>query len=378
MARSAGAAAVLAVSAFLLWHFAFDSREAPARSVAVATDAPQIVFSEFGPNADTIWAASAENPARRTAIAVVEHAPEYGIFPSLSPDGRRLAYTVLPPGTAGDIDAPAELWVMNADGSDRRFLAADADLPVTPVWSPDSASLVIRRSAPARNAAGSFRLVRVGLLGDETLLAQADAGLFPVGFSADGGVFYFVRLSPTGTDLESVASGGGAATMVAHLSDGFARDWRLSPDGARLAYLGPATDGVTSFYRAVVLDLAGGAAMMKAAALGGGKGDFSPVWHPSGQTLTVGRVGEAGRPAAALQIAVAGAGGAQALAAPAKGFDVPLAWSPDGGYLAVRSFEGESASSPGRSWVVLTDKSGGRQKLSSVSDIEIAGWIDGG
>lgn len=377
MARSAGAAAVIAVSAFLLWHFAFDSREAPTQSIAVATGAPQIVFSEFGPNTDTIWAASADNPSHRTAIAVVEHAPEYGIFPSLSPDGRRIAYTVLPPGGAADIDAPAELWVINADGSDRRLLAADADLPVTPVWSPDSGSLVIRRSAPAHNAAGSFRLLRIGLFGGETLLAQADAALFPVGFSADGAVFYFVRLSPNGTDLGSVASGGGAATAVAHLSDGFARDWRLSPDGTRLAYLAPTSDGVTSFYGAVVLDLAGGASMMKAAAIGS-KGNFSPVWHPSGQKLTVGRVGEAGRPAGALQIAVAAAGGAQALAAPARGFDVPLAWSPDGGYLAVRSFEGGSPASPGRSWVMLTDGSGERQKLSSVSDVEIAGWIDGG
>jgi Tol biopolymer transport system component len=381
VARSAVIAAAVAVSAFVVCHFVLDPHE-PVRSnsVAVATDAPRIVFSEFGANADTVWAASADNPSRRTAIATIEHAPEYGIFLSLSPDGRRIAYSVLPPnGGPGSIDAPAELWAMNADGSDRRRLTGNADLPITPVWSPDSGSLVIRRSAPAENSAGSFQLLRVGLSGGETLLVNAEVGVFPVGFSADAAIFYFVRLSPAGTDLGSVPSGGGQATAVARLSDGFARDWHLSADATRLAYLAPASDGVNSFYSARVLDLAKGAgSVLRAAVTGGSGGDFNPIWHPNGRELTVGRLGSTGQPAGAFQVAAAGTNGTRALSPPAKGFDVPLSWSPDGGYLAVRSFEGESAASPGRSWVVLTDGKGERHRLSTVSDIEIAGWIDGG
>jgi hypothetical protein len=85
-----------------------------------------------------------------------------------------------------------------------------------------------------------------------------------------------------------------------------------------------------------------------------------------------------GRPSAALQVAATGTGTLRALSSPAEGFDVPLSWSPDGNYLAVRSFEGDSTASPGRSWVMVTDGQGERHKLSAVSDIEIAGWVDGG
>ena len=48
----------------------------------------------------------------RTKLLSVPHAPEYGVIPSLSPDRRSVAYTVLPPETpAPGPDAPAELWV---------------------------------------------------------------------------------------------------------------------------------------------------------------------------------------------------------------------------------------------------------------------------
>ena len=383
-ARPVALAAVVAVLAAGLWHFALGglmSGDDSSGSVARATGSPQLIYSEFSQNSDTIWTAAADNLSQRRAIATVGHAPEYGIFPSLSPDGHRIAYTVLPPdGGQADIAAPAEVWVMDGNGAGRRRLAVDADLPVTPVWAPDSGSLVFRRSVPRENAAGSFQLVRITLAGVETVLVDADVGLFPVGFSADGATFYYVQLSPNGTDLGRVAATGGPAAPVAHLSDDFARDWHLSPDGTRLAFLAPRYTDDRVSYSATVLDLGGDSAapvLRAASAMLSDADEFNPIWNPNGRDLTVGRLtsGSAGAPA--LQMAAAGVGAERSLAAPPRGFDVPLAWSADGGYLAVRFFEGSSVTNPGRSWVMVVGGSK-RQTVAATSDIEVLGWRDGG
>jgi hypothetical protein len=385
--RPVALAAIVAVLAAVLWHFALGglmSGGGPSSdSVALATDSPQLIYSEFGQNSDTIWAAAADDLSRRQAIATVGHAPEYGIFPSLSPDGGHITYTVLPPDSGqADIAAPAEVWVMDGSGAGRRRLAVDADLPVPPVWAPDSGSLVFRRSVLRENAAGSFQLVRITLAGMETALVDADVGLFPVGFSPDGATFYYVQLSANGTDLGRVAASREPPLPVAHLSDDFARDWHLSPDGARLAYLAPRDTGDRVSYSATVLDLGGDSAapVLRAASAAAAPGDadeFNPIWNPNGRDLTVGRLtsGSAGAPA--LQMAAAGVGAERSLAAPPRGFDVPLAWSADGGYLAVRFFEGSSVTNPGRSWVMVVGGSQ-RQTVAATSDIEVLGWRDGG
>ena len=138
-------------------------------------------------------------PLVERKLTTIDHAPEYGAAVALSPDGTRIAYVALPASGAAAIDAPAEVWVMDRNGRNRKRLAGDADLPVAPVWSPDGLSVVFRRSDNS-DAAGHFQLVRVTTDGAETTLVDSTDGLLPVGFAPDGSL-YFVRLSTAGTDL---------------------------------------------------------------------------------------------------------------------------------------------------------------------------------
>jgi hypothetical protein len=185
-------------------------------------------------------------------------------------------------------------------------------------------------------------------------------------------------LSPSGTDLaRAPAGGGGGAEPVAHLNDGFARDWHLSPDGRRLAYLGQAlaNGGVT--FIAQVLNLSTGAVQ---APLGEARSaQFNPIWEPGG-ALTVGRLDAAGGSLARLSVDDGGLATTAALlplsGGAGAGFDVPLSWSPDGLHLAVRSFEGASVSDPGPSRIVVLSANGERHELSPVSDVVIAGWLE--
>jgi hypothetical protein len=342
------------------------------------------VINEFGIEADTLWVAPADRPSQRQMVAVVPHAAHYGIYATLSPDGRYIAYTALSPGLRdASNDSPAEVWVMGADGAYPRLLVADADLLITPVWAPDSASLVFRRSQSRENAAGTFELVRVSLADSgqaaaravESTLITAEAGLFPVGFSPDGERLYYTQVSAAGTELGQVAAGGGPPSLLAHLGDDFTRDWHLSPDGNRLAFLTPEQSQAGTVLRAMVMELNGTFQLRPALPVADRPAqDFNPIWHPKDGDLTLGRLtlGEARAPAMRVD-----ASEAEPLEAPSQGFDVPLAWSPDGSTLALRSFQGDLESEIGPWHLVLLDAKGQRREVKAESEISFVGWAAG-
>jgi hypothetical protein len=339
---------------------------------------PLLVYSEFGAGSDIIWAADSDNPSQRDKLASVDHAPEYGIVASLSPDGERIAYTVLPPEGVAAIDAPAELWVMDRDGENRLRLATDADLPVAPIWMPDSSAVIFRRSNGS-DIGSDFQLVIMTVSGEERTLVDLQAGLIPVGFTPDG-TFYFVSLSTSGTDLGIVFPSGGVIQSLVHLSDDFARDWHLSPDGERLAYSAPRTSGDDVTYDTVVVDLnLFRTNLFKSLSIRSNQGDeFNPIWRPNGSGVTVGRLDtEAGDSATSVDAASVSKI-IQAVPAQQQGFDVPLSWSPGASYLAVRYYETQSLTDPGRSWVTVVGNDGTRKSVSPNSDVQVMGWVDSG
>jgi Tol biopolymer transport system component len=345
---------------------------APGDPADLRTDlqssAPLVVYSEFGDEADTLWAANPDTPSERRQLAAVPHAFGYGIGPSLSPDGRFVAYVALTPGLSDPSNqSPAQLWLLETLGGSPRLLAEGVDLLGTPVWAGDGASVVARRVEWREDGATS-ELLRVDLGGGVTSLVSNEAALFPIDFSPDGTWLYYATMSSSGSDLSRVPAAGGSPESLAHLSDGVSRDWRLSPDGASLAYLGHAPEGATPAYVAQILDLTTGQVATPEPDTGAAQ--FSAAWAPDGE-LTLGRLKDgAGVPLRLKDAAVAGV-----LQPPSDGFDVPIDWSPDGAHLAVRSFEGASPIEPGRSFVDVVGTDGERRQLSDVSDVVIVGWL---
>jgi hypothetical protein len=336
---------------------------------ALLARAPQaVVYSQFGIERDSMWAANPADPQDRVQLGSAPHAASYGIFPSLSPDGSHVAYTALGAGSADSPDSSGgQLWLLDRKSGASRKLTDGIDLRSAPVWSPASDAVVVRRASANAN-----ELLRVDLSGASTTVASAGAGLYAIGYAQDGALYY-ASLSAAGTDLMRAPAAGAAnaAEPVAHLSDSGARNWHLSPDGKQLAYLAAAPAGAAAAFVAQALDIDSRTAKTL---LGDGAGaQFNPVWDASG-SVTVGRV--SGDQGGALRIAANGAGAAGSpLPSPASGFDVPLSWSPDGAWLIVRAFEGASPADPGPSHVVAMDASGERRPLSPQSDVELAGWL---
>ncbi len=374
LVRPAVAVGVIAAAASVLWYGAstLTGSGDPAPLFQPA-ESPSFVFVEFGRNADAIRVASVADPTNARTVATVAHAEGFGVYAALSPDGQRIAYTVVPP-TEGEpsIGSPAELRIIQADTGDQT-LATGADLLVPPVWSPESDAVIFRRSVGAEDGAGTFELVRIDLSGEERVLVSGSEALFPIGFA--GGALYYAAFSTSGTDLYRF---DGGPTFVAHLSDDIARDWRLSPDGTKLAYLVQQDlgDGRLGFV-ARVLDLSG-------QGLGGfavlderdasAPDEFSPVWNPATGGLTLGRLDPDG---ASPLVEVAPDGSERALTSTDRGFDVPVSWAPDGSRLIFRWFLGDSAENPGPSRLHLLTPDGDRELLSVNSDIQIVGWIPG-
>ncbi len=340
----------------------------------VASGQPLLAFAEYGSGADHIYTSPASDPAQRTLVQTVPHAEGWGINPAPAPAGSLFAYTVLPPDSPAQRDAPAELWVSNLATRQQTRVASDADLLVQPVLRADGRALVYRSSRQDRQS-----LVVVDLdsqVRSVVYSEQTSFGVYPIAFDASGAVV-FSRLSTAGTDVYRVATGGPAEELF-HASDNVARDWRLSPDGATLSYLAPEQLEERVVQRVHVVSLTSDAVRNlptpAATAATAASEQYSPVWTPGGEALTV---GQEAYPAAKRAAAVIGLDGSvRALPAPAQGFDVPLAWSQDGDYLAVQTFDGMNSSDPGKASMVVVDPAQGRRiPVRGNAELIFIGWI---
>ncbi|RLT43622.1 MAG: hypothetical protein DWI58_03370 [Chloroflexi bacterium] len=323
---------------------------------------PLAVFAEFGELADRIYSAPADDPSKRTLVATLEHAPGWGINPAATTrDGR--AVFLLAPVEGGGRDTPAEVWTIDLNSGQRTRLASDADLLIQPVLNRDG-SVLYRRSNGQRQ-----EIVRLDVGNGSrraTYTEETAFGIFPVGEDAEGNLV-IARLSTGGTDLARVRDG--SAQVIVHASDHIARGWQMAPDGTSLAYLAPEVRGERVVYRTHVAGLPDGKPREVAETLAAAD-HLNPAWTPSG-SLAIGQDSRTGSGA----ITLIDDSNVRALPAPQHGFDVPLSWSDGGTYLAIRSFDGDTATSPGNESIVLLGPDGGRYPITAPGDVIFIGWV---
>lgn len=324
---------------------------------------PLAIFAEFGDLADKIYSAPANDPSRRTLLATLDHAPGWGINPAATTREGRAVF-LLAPSNGGGRDTPAEVWTLDLETGQRTRVAADADLLIQPVLNRDG-TILYRRSNGQRQ-----EIVRADIgNASRTAVYTEDTtfGVFPVGEDADGNLV-LARLSTAGTDIVRVRDG--VAQVIVHASDHLARGWQIAPDGKSVAYLAPEVRGDRVVYRVHVVSLPDG----KARTLPETPADadqFSPLWTPGGDALALGQDARDGPTA----VTVLESDRARTLAAPARGFDVPLSWGNGGDYLAVRSFDGDSAANPGNETTVVIGPDGQRYSVAATGEVIFIGWV---
>jgi Tol biopolymer transport system component len=116
-------------------------------------------------------------------------------YPALSPDGRRLAYVLLEPGSAG------ALWIHDFDSGEARRLSG-TDGALDPFWSPDGRSLAFFARGELRKVASEGGV-------PQSICAAPDAR---GGSWGQGGDILFTPNSASG--LFRVSAAGGAPTEL--------------------------------------------------------------------------------------------------------------------------------------------------------------------
>jgi len=331
-------------------------------SPTAAPETTLLLVQEFGQNADTLRLVDPRDPARTRTVLTIEHAQGWGARVAISPEGRRVAYTVLPRG-ARDERLQAELWVAPLEGGSPARQASEVDLRGGALWSADGSALFARRAGP-----DSLQVVRVdprGGSGPQAIAAGSDAASLTLA-GAHGRYIYWSEVSrQTGQavlksyDLQS----GQTATVVA-LAPEPARDFALSPDGTRLAFLGANT------FKAYLADLT-------AASVGelptAGQPALRPAWLPDASALALGLAPGGGQPGGLLLFQ---GGTSRQLLSLARGFLQPLSWSPDGRSLVAYYYSG-TLSNPGSPAVVLVTPEGQQTSLPIAGEVEVLGWVRG-
>ncbi|MDP2674909.1 MAG: hypothetical protein Q8Q00_08390 [Dehalococcoidia bacterium] len=396
----------------------------PVSGTPTATPQPPLepanyrfLYSEFGADADIIWSIKPDDPTDRVQVASVPHKTGWAITPALSPDGKKIAYTVKP-DEALSSNTDAEAYVLDIKSGKPKLVAKGVDLLTVPRWSPDGALLFLRR-----NAGEDVTVILVDLSepkpGDEekpppvrTVLRQHVSDVLsyiPLGFDAKSATMYFVQIQG-GTESGSYlgrygpASGEAVATATAIadatatatagtpppapspnaplagdvflvLSDQIARDYALSPDATRVAFLVPGLVEGQFVSRTYVADIESKEISALQSPAGLAPGDqLSPAWHPDGKSVAIGQLPAGSEPGRVAVVPLDG-GKPLFLPPPGKGFDQPLSWSPDGKFLAVTSFSGESLGNPGSARLVFVSVNGQRPAAPEGTEIRPVGWL---
>lgn len=214
------------------------------------------ITTEVGPNQPgiiTFWRANIADLANRVSLATMPQGNSLKNA-SLSPDGSKIAFTTLPPPPNSRWWLLGTLWMMNVDGSGLKELAQGIHPggwlgSHAPIWSPDSRTLIYLKLVPKELPTAEpytpivppppfrYELYSVTIDNAESkLLVADDIGLYPLGWSSDGALFYYQRATPRGWEFWAVESVGGKAPQFKAFMDVEPRNVRLSPDGIKLLF----------------------------------------------------------------------------------------------------------------------------------------------
>ncbi len=175
--------------------------------------------------------------------------------------------------------------------------------------------------------------------------------------------------SPTPTPMPILT---GSVFLV--LSEQIARDFSLSPDASRVAFLVPGLVEGQFMVQTHIADIKG-EQVTPLAAMGLPQGDhLRPIWHPDGDKVSVGQLPSGSNPGRVVVIPLDGQE-VTFLPPPNQGFDAPLSWSPDGKFLAVTSFQGQSLANPGPSSLIFASPGGQRLPAPQGGNVEAIGWV---
>jgi Tol biopolymer transport system component len=223
---------------------------------------------------DAIWVMDADgsDPVRLTGLVKGKFLSLIGFrSPSWSPDGRRIAYSYSP-----NVKADRDVWVMNADGSNKRRLARTSGCAEVDVdWNPRGGQLVA--TCVFGWGTKDLRLMNADDGNVRTLLwSVAPKGAGAPEWSPDGRRIVFAESWPNWSEISVIDAANRSLVRLTNAKV-LSTDPDWSPDGRRIAFMygdgNPRDRPSPGIY---VMD-ADGAGLRR---LTHGSWDRSPAWQP--------------------------------------------------------------------------------------------------
>lgn len=269
-----------------------------------------------------------------------------------SPIGDQLAVVSVP-----DTGVDAKLTMVDVATGGTIKASEPVDYLTRVAWSRESdALLAVSYGRPDDSGLVNASVLEVQAeTGEATEIAAFERALdvVPVGYSLNGNP-YIVVVRQSGSTLWAVR--GGEAEEVAPLSAGRTRDWQLSPDGARLAFVEVLGGGDRSYAGRIMLTANG-----HITSLPSGSDYLGVAWRPGTESAVF------GGPGGTLTVTGAGEGA----------YAVPFAWSPDGTTLAVSIYsrDPETGQLTQSVELVLPGEDGTRVNVADVPGAWFFGWV---
>ena len=157
----------------------------------------------------------------------------YGNVPTWSPDDRQIAF-LLNPGTP--IQASQGIWVMNSDGTNRRWLCSGS----YPRWAPNGETILFKNLDVSPENLGFYELKT----GKTRFILGGDVGVEFAGgtWAPDGQTIYFIAHANDRQQLASISVSGDRSTLRIFYTEPQDSNRTLvgppviSPDGSNLVF----------------------------------------------------------------------------------------------------------------------------------------------
>ena len=190
-----------------------------------------------------------------------------GSAPTWSPDGSQIAFV-------HDTLENFDVWVMRADGTERRRLTDDPAFDTDPAWSPDGTSIAF-----ASNRVRSFDIYVMGADGsNETPLTNNPDDEAEPSWSPDGRRIAYTSANTDGSAVFTMSSDGSDQQQLTSTTSDTAPAW--SPDGTSIAFVS-GRSGTADIYRVP----SGGGREVRVTTVGNVD---DPSWSPDAQQLAFG------------------------------------------------------------------------------------------
>ena len=336
-----------------------------------ASSGPGFLYSRFNPNYDEIYFTPESDWDEARLLTVIEHSPNFSIVPAEGIVNNSIAFLVKPPGNMDTLPT-GELWLLDLKTGNRNLLASDPDIAVKPIWTRDGTRLMYRR---VRQQVQELVELELSTQTRTVYAVQRDPsqGLFPLG-EGDLGNQYYVEIFPTGIFVSKQSESETEPEICFKISDTFARDFSISPDGQRMVYLQTVIQSERLFFQTYLAELDCKDQQPHPLLEENQTAQYSPIWSPIEQTITIGTK-SIERQKSGIMFSNGDSFDFISLPPDRTGFDVPIAWSDDENYLLTKSFNGLSSANPGYGMIYIVNRDTGmRYKVDESPETRIFGW----